>query len=151
MNKYEILEEKIRSMSFKEIVLAMVDSLRNPVTEINMFTFGFIEDGICYGCAATNTICKLGGFDPKNVLSTNGSFYRYESNDDLWDQTFIITSFESAIDSLRQGHLDMYERFALRYNLDFCKSESLNIKLPYLGNSYSDKDLKEYEDFANSL
>jgi len=60
------LTEKIKSMTAKEHIMNMVEGLRNPMTVINMDTFGEKrEDGVCFGCAATNSICRLiGSIDP---------------------------------------------------------------------------------------
>ena len=53
-------KEKVQAMSAKEIIMAMVEGLRNPVTKIHMGTYGKVEGDVCYGCAATNAICKIG-------------------------------------------------------------------------------------------
>src|SRR5690606_4949256 len=105
---YEQLEQNIKSMTAKEIVLAMVDSLKNPVTKVLMSTFGFKENGICYGCAATNTICKLGGLDPHIELGTwdSDGKRKYVENSRFLDY------FEDAIDSLRQGNIEYYNEIA---------------------------------------
>lgn len=90
---YEQLEQKIKLMTAKEIILAMVDSLKNPVTKVLMSTFGFKENGICYGCAATNTICKLGGLDPYIELGERDSKRRKYVNNSIF-----LNYFEEAID-----------------------------------------------------
>lgn len=108
MEKYTNLEGKIKSMSAKEIILAMVDGLMNPVTKIDMYTFGWYEDGICYGCAATNAICRIGMLDPEvELLSISGPKYRKYSD--------LISGFEDAVDCLRNGYIKRYNSLAQKY------------------------------------
>ena len=54
-------EETVRAMSMKEIIMAMVNGLRNPHVKVVMSSFGHMKDGICFGCAATNTVCEITG------------------------------------------------------------------------------------------
>lgn len=140
---YDQLAKKIQSMSAKEIILAMVDSLQNPVTIVDMDTYGKIRDEVCYGCAATNTICKLGGFDPKAQLP----FYEitvpaYSRNNKA------ISGFESAINYLRAGYVDLY-------NVEANHHEFAEIKdfepLPEIYNdNYKDPEiLQQYINLAN--
>ena len=58
------IRDKIRLLSAKEIILVMIEGLRNPVVKVDMETYGQIkhfESGknVCYGCAATNALCKI--------------------------------------------------------------------------------------------
>lgn len=139
MEKYKNLEEKIKSMTAKEIILAMVDSLKNPVTKVNMYDFGSYEDGICYGCAATNTICRLGEFNPKEELSIVGPRYR----------TVFISGFEDAIDCLRNGYIKRYNSLAQEYEFATIKTST---DLPKIDDdNYQDPEvLQAYIDLANA-
>lgn len=142
MNKYEQLEEKILSMSFKEILLAMIDSIENPVTELDMTTFGFKKLDKCYGCAATNTICKIGNLNPLEELYP----YRYGKNK-YSACSSIISNFEKAIDFLRQGAIDMYNVHAYRGGFAVCDYHFC--ELPILDEEYLIPiRLKEYKKFA---
>jgi hypothetical protein len=161
MEKEELkaLVDKIQSMTAKEIILTMVESLRNPVTKIDMSTFGFKdvfgENGkknICYGCAATNTICKIGGFDPSIVLDVDE--YRQYRHVEIYDPTeicdfkCIIMQFEWAIDALRMGNIDLYNEYA---EGRFSSIPRCDYYLPVIEDSFTDEDLKFYEYFANTL
>lgn len=143
---YEELEIKIKSMSAKEIILAMVDSLQNPVTEINMDSFGHLEGEICYGCAATNTICKLGGLDPVIEFQKAGPL----SVNRLYTENRFIDRFEPAIDYLRQGDIYWYNVCAREYG--FSEIAINNQYLEEITNfNYQAKEvLQGYIDLANS-
>lgn len=110
---YTELESKIKSMTAKEIILAMVDSLKNPVMQVSMSDWGYEHNGICYGCAAANTICKLGKLDPFIE-------YGYVENPFMpkrkyFVQSDFIAKFEDAINDLRMGILDDYNYTAYRW------------------------------------
>lgn len=108
---YEELENKIKSMTAKEIILSMVDALKNPVTRIKMTTYGEIYNGICYGCAATNTICKIGNLNPMDEFESIEGFGGTTTNI-KYNLYNTITLFESAIDSLRLGNIIEYNLIA---------------------------------------
>lgn len=145
MEKYKNLESKIKSMTAKEIILSMVESLKDPVTKIDMGTFGIIEYGVCYGCAATNLICRLGGFKPVEELVEFKSRPRYRSGSD------IIAAFEDCIDDLRNGDINQYNTVAEAFGFATISKPS-NLKLPYIDNdNYQDKKvLQAYIDLANA-
>lgn len=95
--EYKQFENKVKSMSAYDIIMAMVEGLRNPRTRIDMSTFGSIRNGICYGCAATNAIL--------HIMNANGeevkSHVTYTSTCD--DSP--LYEFECAINDLRCGLL----------------------------------------------
>lgn len=132
-------EKKVKSMTANEIVAVMVEGLRNPVTRIKMESYGDIyEDGFCYGCAATNAICKIAnvtteefteGFDEETCLSFG------DKNSDF------LSVFESAINQLRQGDIDGYNVWAWMANIAQMKEIE---GLPELGNNYTEEQLQEY-------
>lgn len=97
------LEEKIKSLTPHEVLDAMIQGLKNPSCKVNMNTFGHVEDGICFGCAATNAIQYLSGekFTPDNIVgeSRRAKYLKINPN--------ILTSFEIAIDELRSGCIEM--------------------------------------------
>lgn len=142
MEKYTNLERKIKSMTAKEIIMAMVDGLMNPVTKIHMNTFGLYDNGICYGCAATNAICSIGMLDPEEeLLSISGPKYRKYSG--------LISGFEDAIDELRNGHINSYNHFAQEYGFATIIEST---ELPEIDNdNYQDpKVIQAYIDLANA-
>lgn len=141
---YQELENKIKSMTAKEIILAMIDSLKNPLTKIDMDSFGHVDNGICYGCAATNTICKIGDLNPNIELNA----------DNLWGAKYardsrFIEGFERAIDYLRLGSIKMYNNTASSYGFALIKSDN---SLPEIDNlNYQDsKVLEHYLELANN-
>ena len=144
-NKYTVLEEKIKSMSAKEIILAMINGLKNPVVNVSMSTYGHKTNGICYGCAATNLICSVGGLDPQKELPdwrNGGSIYAVISP--------FLSAFEMAIDKLRLGDIEYYNDFASEYGFAEIK-EPIGCELPPIrGHNYQDLEvLMEYEMLAN--
>ena len=142
MEKYKNLESKIKSMTAKEIIMSMVDGLMNPVTKIDMYTFGWYEDGICYGCAATNAICRIGMLDPEvELLSMSGPKYRKYSD--------LISGFEDAVDCLRNGYIKRYNSLAQKYGFATITEST---ELPKIDNdSYQDPEvLQAYIDLANA-
>ena len=142
-NKISI-SEKISSMTAKEIIMSMVEGLRNPTTEINMRTFGKVVDGVCFGCAATNTICKIGGYTTTNLLKVDG----IASN---LDGSLMVMHFEWAIDELRRGRLDNYNYQAGKggFAKIILPDGVPNYTLPYLADDYTEEELDCYVELAD--
>jgi len=59
MKTTKTFRQQVLSMTAGEIIMSMVKGLEKPVTKIDMDTYGQTRDGVCYGCAATNTVCKI--------------------------------------------------------------------------------------------
>lgn len=152
-------EEKVKAMTGKEIVLAMVDSLTPPpLIKIDMETYGRIgisepvkflgiiikkEKEICFGCAATNTICKIAG-KPFTIDNIKG----VDSRADFLNTSYnFLRNFEFAIDSLRKGQIDNYNLLA--GNINIAKLNPIH-DLPKLENNYTMEDLNYYRTFANN-
>lgn len=149
---YSKFIEKVKSMSGKEIVLAMVDGLKNPVMKVDMDTFGSKEKGVCYGCAATNFICKVGGFDPSEAIAfhVGGESFRRSWAAPFTQEAGYVNAFEDAIDSLRKGGISSYNAQAVALGLAILPE---NWDLPSIENdNYQDLEvLQVYIDYANSL
>lgn len=133
---FEGFEEKVKAMSAKEIILALVDGMINPVMNVNIDTYGEIgDDGICYGCCATNFICKVANVDPIKVLSDDGHTGLSHHGD-------FLDMFEYAINSLRQGLFSHYNSLASEYG--FSEIKNYKNPMPYFNNdNYSDPELHE--------
>lgn len=155
-------KEKVQSMTAKEIILAMVDGLRNPVTDkIDMSTFGDSIDGICFGCAATNTICKIGKYSKEDLLKsvTTEESWRSERyiisrlgltgcKEDYYPiNNYFIHDFESAINVLRSGYVDTYNDYAIVN--EFAEIKIPHFPLPFLTHEYTEDELQQYEKLAN--
>lgn len=101
----DTFKEKVRSMTAKEIIMAMVNGLKKEHVKVDMSTYGDFSEvsGICYGCAATNAVCEISGvvFTGEHVLSENHYWFLKT------DGTF-LELFETAIDSLRLGQINRY-------------------------------------------
>ena len=148
--------EILNNLDSSDIINIMIEGLKNPLTEIDMSTFGIKDDKICYGCAATNTLLKI--YKIKNPLNylpryyENKNFINYLSKDST--ELKILSSFERAINSLRKGDINTYN-YRISRILDIMdkKNESLYIKntdfnLPYLENNFTEKELKKYQELA---
>lgn len=136
---FEGFEDKVKAMSAKEIILALVDGMKNPVMKVNIDTYGEIgDDGICYGCCATNFICKVADVDPKNVLL----YFRDMVGTGLGHHGDFLDMFEYAINNLRQGMFYIYNRMAKDYG--FAQIKNFKNEIPYFTNdNYSDPELHE--------
>lgn len=130
------IKQKIQSMSAHDIIMAMVEGLENPVTEINMATYGDIVDDICYGCAATNAICKIGNFEAKPFIIARKYAVRKPTES-------FISIFEHAIDKLRRGDIGDYNMLAKEGG--FATIDRRVNNLPLLDNYYTKKDLEKYK------
>lgn len=137
-----MFKEKVQSMTAKEIILAMVEGLRHPSIKVDMDTFGEQRYGVCYGCAATNTVCKISGitFDSTNIMYGN---LRAEAINT--DMNFLIL-FESAIDGLRAGSIDYYNKIALREG--FAEIDPV-VDIPALYGDYTEEDLEFFVELAS--
>ena len=142
-------EQKVKSMTAKEIIMAMVEGLRNPTTEISMSCYGQVIEGVCYGCAATNTICNIGGYAVEDLISystKSNSFLSTISREDLTQGEFVGV-FEEAINDLRLGEISSYNLRAERHG--FATINDNGKTPPYLSSHYTPADLLPYEQLAN--
>lgn len=108
----KLFSEVVRGMTFKEIAQAMVDGLKDPSVVIDLSSYGYETDGVCYGCAATNAICKISGvrFTPETIYERVGVLLdttRVETRQDeeiFYKEKFFLSRFEYAINELRLGN-----------------------------------------------
>lgn len=151
-------EQKVKSMTAKEIIMAMVDALTHPpIINIEMGTFGSCEikrkkflgitykkEYTCFGCAATNTICQISG-----VVFVNDkidSLYDRAQSINCRDAAFLKV-FENAIDSLRTTSIEGYNYYATCGR--FARiTEKPDLELITLSNNYTNDDLKGYIELA---
>lgn len=139
----------VQSLSAKEIILAMVRGLENPKVKVDMGTFGYDDDnGVCYGCAATNTICEISGhtFKPGEIFFTSDRATAVNTNLSFLD------NFERAINALRQGDVDEYNSIAERYGFSLIE-DTIGISMPsicVLDTNYTQQQLDIYRLLAFS-
>ena len=137
----------VKAMTIKEIVMAMINGLRNPHVEVNMGTYGDVKDNICFGCAATNTVCEITG---KTFTAENIEYYKDRANFIGTNIRFLIL-FEEAINDLRTGQMfSSYNRCAKQIGI--AKVPYINERsLPRLTTDYSKEELDVWEQWANTL
>lgn len=139
MIKYTEIAKKIHSMSAHDIIMAMVEGLRNPKTRIDMGTYGEMREGICFGCAATNAVLHIIDANEEEVRSHVAYRHKYDN--------FQLRYFGYAINRLRQGWVDWYNEHA--YNLGIAQINPIpGQELPRLNNDYTEEQLQEYEKLA---
>jgi hypothetical protein len=149
-------KEKVQSMTAKEIIMSMVDSLIDPLVNVDMGSYGFVKrvpikflgikfggKGVCFGCAATNTICNISGkvLDKSNIKDSTLRANFINSD------PYFLSHFEYAIDHLRQGALASYNRIANEFG--FAQIKRNDIELPALENDYTKLDLDVYIKLAD--
>lgn len=138
-------EEKVKGMTAGEIIMAMVDGLKKKHVQIDMLTFGESEDGICYGCAATNAICEINGviFTP-TVINTERKRREFVNSN---DRAFYF-DFELAIDYLRKGRVKDYNELANKQGFaEITHHEGMH--LPFLKSDFTEAELVQYVKLAN--
>lgn len=118
-NKERTFKEIVQAMTAKEIIMAMVEGLKNPALKIDMDQYvGIEESGVCVGCAAANTIARLSGkrFTVEDVLNVESEDHVMLSNR-VWGGVLgmhtyrehaWLMRFERAIDALRSGDIESY-------------------------------------------
>ena len=139
-------QEKVQAMKASEIVQAMVDGLKAAHVKVSMSTFGNAHHGICYGCAATNTLCQISGktFTPDVIDESYNRSMFIES-----DLEFMLW-FEHAIDNLRSGDILCYNRKAEMLEIAVIPTE-YPAYLPLLTTATYMNDLHHYETLAQWL
>jgi hypothetical protein len=140
-------KEKVQSMTAKEIILSMVEGLEEPKVKVDMhyyghsettsYFFGLFSNTVCFGCAATNAICKISGitFDKSNIDSTIARAKAVGSEIDFFND------FEYAINALRCGEVEAYNKIAVPMGM---ASIVKHISIPHLTNSYTKNELSQY-------
>jgi hypothetical protein len=144
-------EQKVRSMTAKQIIMAMVTALTHPpMVKIDMNSYGTIKydavssQPVCFGCAATNTICQIGKkvFTPDNIefLNRRAKF--------MGSSVSFLYTFERAINSLRLGGIIGYNYLANEIKIAEIE-KGYSIYLPKLYTDYTNNDLEHYKKLAD--
>ena len=98
-------EEKVKALSAKEIIMAMVIGLQKEYIKVNMNYFSGVIDGVCFGCAATNALCHISG------VVFNKDTIRSRPETVNCGYSFLM-GFEYAINDLRKGNIKDYNQYA---------------------------------------
>jgi hypothetical protein len=145
-------EETVKAMTGKEIVLAMINGLKESPYQINMMTFGDAENTetgvVCFGCAATSCITKISGvtFTARNITNSE------DRAQALSCQHSFIVSFEAAINELRSGWVGNYNKLASIYGFEELPvPEDDEDELPALTTSDWRDNIIAYEQWAETL
>lgn len=117
--------------AFSDIVDAMVGGLKREWVNVRMYSFGHAHESICYGCAATNTLCQLMGepFHADNISSAQSRADQFNYQITRGE----LNLFEYAIDSLRQGELyqALHNLNQISYLFSFKMPELKDIRPPF--------------------
>lgn len=134
---------EVEKLTPRIIILAMTAGLRKRWVEIRMETFGQTDKGVCFGCAATNTLCQLVGvaFNPSQIKDerTRSRFLKISRSQ--------LDILELAIDWLRRGNIVCANQQLARIGI----GEIINpkgIHLGCLGDYYTDAHLQQYDKLA---
>ena len=154
------IDKKVKTLTASDIIRIMVKSLRKPWVQVDMSSWGgWGRDNknkiICYGCAATNTLCELlGEAIPNSHIYS--SFHRAQF---AQVRRWWLDTFEVAINRLRVGDLHSYNSFIKSIAKSAVIPETLvenysyitPIPLPEIENDYTEQDLQAYEYLADVI
>lgn len=149
MKTNKTFRQQVLSMTAGEIIMSMVKGLEKPKTLIDMGTYGTtrIKDQkiVCYGCAATNTVCEISGvnFTPDNIDYTGDRARAIKSSYDF------LKLFELAINELRKGNIDGYNEYAAKGKFRRIQNP-FYLQLPRLNNVYTQEQLNVYTKLAKT-
>lgn len=149
-------EEKVKSMTGKQILQAMIDGLNKPWVTVDMSTYGdadMVRYGflklwkkkVCFGCAATNTICQINNttFPIDQIDNLRGRAGFIESDIDF------LCDFECALDYLRQGDVPGYNSYVR--DIDVAQIPVLDMRLPMLTTENYKDNLIHYQNYCDAI
>lgn len=127
------VNEIVKDKKPSEIVEVMIQSLekldKDKRFRIDMDTYGFQKNKVCYGCAATATLIGLYPEKGEKFLNCQLDIDEREEfiNDGLPDKErlAIVNEFENSIDELRCGSIKAFLRLWMGY------SQALKIQNEY--------------------
>lgn len=142
---------KFRNLTPQQVIMAMVEGLKNPKTIINMGSYGEIKYGECIGCAATNAICHIYNIDdPSEYFFTDDEPGFAATKLNQLESLNDIDYFEMAINELRQGGINNCNRrlSILGISPIIFSSELISRLVTLTDENYKD-NLQPYIDLAN--
>lgn len=130
----------------RQIVQAMVNGLKAKHVLVCMGSFGYRDtEGICYGCAATNTLCELAETKfTAEVIASTGKLASAVGSD--YES---VAFFETAIDALRKGQINIANSWLNKIGIMPIVNPS-GLHLPWLDTDFTDKQLEIYQRLADS-
>jgi hypothetical protein len=140
----ENFANKVRAMSAKELIMAMVNGLEKEWVAVSMNTYGMLaSDGICYGCAATNAICEIiGAPTTPDEPNWGNRFYKERKS------TFMC-ELEMAYNWLRTGFINDANYYFKKLGCATIDNPN-NIRLAQLESDTYKDNLECYRQLANS-
>jgi hypothetical protein len=138
----QTFEEKVKAMTSRQIIMAMVNGLKNPKVKVDMISFGKSVDNVCYGCAATCAVLQIADVKPVPALMDMS-----EHNELLDGDWLFIAEFETAIDNLRRNKVQEYNKIARKRGFATIRRRQ-GFSLPRLDNSNYMTGLPRYEQLA---
>lgn len=138
-------EEKVRSLTPKQVVMTMVKGLQREWVKVDMSTYGDFVCDVCFGCAATNTVCEIEGrpFEGSEII------WEGSRSDSIGCSYNFLDVFEQAINKFRHGDTYGYNRLAKNIGLALLPEPSK--PLPILTTENYKNNLQAYIDYANTL
>lgn len=149
------MNERFKYMTgISDIVDAMVKGLQREWVEVNMMTFGHSRGGVCFGCAATNTLCQIMG-EPFTLedIDDEGRARKFNYNIAFID----FSNFETSIDQLRRGNTSDFLGLLRRcehlfsFRLPSHKDIDPPFELPALSSGSWKEGLRWYEKYRDWL
>ena len=139
----------ISSLTGKEILQSMIVGIQKEHLVVDMDTFWKKSGETYIGCATTLAIIELTGvnFKQKDLDSFNKRAELLGLKEKTGDFDFFVR-VQFAIDGLRRGRIDDYNRYAR--HIGVCQLPE-NSNLPELKNKNYKKDLVHYIKYHNSL
>jgi hypothetical protein len=144
--------------SVSDIIFAMIHGLKKEWVEVDMDTFGSVtDDEVCFGCAATNTLCQL--MDKPFTVDNIIGLHERAKEVNFGISTHTLRRFEVSIDNLRTGCIITFLLYlsSLEDEIGFVieeekiKSICMEFNLPELENSNYKTNLIYYEQLASAL
>ena len=147
------MENKFRQLkSISHIVDTMIKGLKKEWVQINMGAFGEVVNGVCFGCAATNTLCEL-----MQEPFTENSIVESQRRGKIGVNESELDNFEAAIDALRCGDTDNFLsslwdiKHLFNFSLTCLEDIEYDKRLPELTTDNYKENLHYYEAYRDFL
>jgi len=154
------MNERFKNLhGISDIVDAMIQGLKKEWVKVNMGTFGdksYVGNKlICYGCAATNTICEImqEPFTAMSIGNPSDRAEKFNYGITIDDYKF----FEYAVDELRKGNIYGFYKYLtyIKYMFGFELPKYEDIDpigvLPYMDDDDYKEFIPDYEKYRDWL